>query len=67
MKNRISETINRIIPHRRPFVTIFVCHIKIILCQGDFREQIKKIDKIVTLYNQDLFMKRPSLDTFCTQ
>jgi len=24
-KNKISETINRIIPHRRPFVTIFVC------------------------------------------
>ena len=24
-KNRISETINRIIPHRSPFVTIFVC------------------------------------------
>ena len=23
-KNRISDTINRIIPHRRPFVTIFV-------------------------------------------
>jgi hypothetical protein len=25
-KNRISDTINRIIPHRRPFVTIFVCN-----------------------------------------
>ena len=24
-KNRVSETINRIIPHRNPFVTIFVC------------------------------------------
>jgi len=24
-KKRISETINRIMPHRRPFVTIFVC------------------------------------------
>ena len=24
-KNRTSDTINRIIPHRRPFVTIFVC------------------------------------------
>jgi len=47
MKNRISETINRIIPHRRPFVTIFVCHIKIILCQGDFREQIKKLIRLL--------------------
>jgi hypothetical protein len=26
MKNRISDTINRIIPHRRPLVTIFVCN-----------------------------------------
>ena len=26
MKNRISDTINRIIPHRRPIVTIFVCN-----------------------------------------
>jgi len=24
-KNRTSDTINRIIPHRRPLVTIFVC------------------------------------------
>jgi hypothetical protein len=24
-KNKISDTINRIISHRRPFVTIFVC------------------------------------------
>jgi len=24
-KNKTSETINRIIPHRKPFVTIFVC------------------------------------------
>jgi hypothetical protein len=26
MKNKISDTINRIIPHCRPFVTIFVCN-----------------------------------------
>jgi hypothetical protein len=25
-KNKICETMNRIIPHRRPFVTIFVCN-----------------------------------------
>jgi len=25
-KNRISDTINRIIPRRRPFVTNFVCN-----------------------------------------
>jgi hypothetical protein len=25
-KNKISETMNRIIPHCRPFVTIFVCN-----------------------------------------
>jgi hypothetical protein len=25
-KNRISEKMNRIIPHCRPFVTIFVCN-----------------------------------------
>ena len=25
-KNKISETMNRIIPHRSPFVTIFVCN-----------------------------------------
>jgi hypothetical protein len=25
-KNRISDTINRIIPHRSPFVTLFVCN-----------------------------------------
>jgi len=24
-KNKTSETKNRIIPHRKPFVTIFVC------------------------------------------
>lgn len=24
-KNRISDTMNKIIPHRSPFVTIFVC------------------------------------------
>jgi hypothetical protein len=26
-KNKIFETINRIIPHCRPFVTIFVCNL----------------------------------------
>ena len=25
-KNKISDTLNRIIPHHRPFVTIFVCN-----------------------------------------
>jgi hypothetical protein len=25
-KNTISDTINKIIPHRNPFVTIFVCN-----------------------------------------
>jgi len=25
-KNKTSETMNRIIPHRNPFVTIFVCN-----------------------------------------
>jgi hypothetical protein len=25
-KNKISDTMNRITPHRRPFVTIFVCN-----------------------------------------
>jgi hypothetical protein len=25
-KNRTSDTMNKIIPHRRPFVTIFVCN-----------------------------------------
>jgi len=25
-KNTISERINRIIPHRNPFVTVFVCN-----------------------------------------
>jgi len=25
-KNETSETMNRIIPHRNPFVTIFVCN-----------------------------------------
>jgi len=25
-KTRTSETMNRIIPHRNPFVTIFVCN-----------------------------------------
>ena len=32
-KNRTSETINTIIPHRRPFVTILRCGIPVVLGQ----------------------------------
>ena len=39
-------------------------HRIIIFCQGDFKEQIKKIGKIVTLHHGKLFKKRPSLGTF---
>jgi len=39
----------------------------IILCQAAFKEQIKKIGKIVTLYRRELLKERPSIGTFCTQ
>jgi hypothetical protein len=39
----------------------------IMLHQWDLNEQIKKIGKIVSLYQQEMFKKIPRLGTFCTQ
>lgn len=39
----------------------------IILGQGDFKEQVKKIGNIVTVYHRELLKKIPSLGIFCTQ
>jgi len=39
----------------------------IILWQGVFKEQIKKLFKIIPLYHWELLKKRPSMGTFFTQ